>query len=593
MDERALVEYEEESASSHEALPSAPTTPSGRVVHIEGFEPAVALDSAEQDAYRRRFVTLFMQDGRACTGGSAKVSRVANIWGEVYALKVLNIEKLTADHPDDLARRAVLEEAFRREYRLQCAVSGLEGFPRVYGFGTVEGACAIVMEWVEGITLSKAARMLSVDDEGRMSPLAAARLGRDLFDLLVRLGFVEGGVAHRDISTGNVMVRTDRMALGDQVDEGVFDLCLLDFGSAAPATSEALSAAGSGATWDYAAPELLRGDFPQDRFLPAADAYAAASVVWQLATGAPPYSVHDVSPQEALEAKEAMRLQPWQTAHAKGDISATLLREPEVAVAFRQAAADLPAAPLPSQAAAAFAKADAPFGSVLAACLAPDPQQRPSAAKVRDALGSFAFHYAENIGRALRGEPLVPLVPGSLADGYGGRAQRRRTIVRVVGKALSAALGLAVAVLAGVLVGANTAPFSNWPISGVAAGCATTLALMLPFAAGAALRWRTRGGIGLARGAAGVLLGAAAAIALGCASAPTSDELRAVLAGACLACSAASWCYLAMDFVVPAPGRLGSATACAKKGEPPLLEESAKEIDTKEIVQKGGDSHGV
>ena len=82
--------------------------------------------------------------------------------------------------------------------------------------------------------------LLAVDDEGRVSPLVAARIGRDLFELVARMGFVEGGIAHRDISSGNVMVRTDRLSLDEQVDEGAYDLCLVDFGSAAAATAALL-----------------------------------------------------------------------------------------------------------------------------------------------------------------------------------------------------------------------------------------------------------------------------------------------------------------------------------------------------------------
>ncbi|MFR4802586.1 MAG: hypothetical protein ACLT98_04245 [Eggerthellaceae bacterium] len=44
----------------------------------------------------------------------------------------------------------------------------------------------------------------------------------------------------------------------DQIDEGVFDLCLLDFGSAA-AGDEAGAVASSNTTVAYAAPELLDG----------------------------------------------------------------------------------------------------------------------------------------------------------------------------------------------------------------------------------------------------------------------------------------------------------------------------------------------
>ena len=90
---------------------------------------------------------------------------------------------------------------------------------------------AIVMEWVEGETLARLRSRLAVDDAGRLSPLVAARLGRDLFDLLCRMSLVGEGFVHRDISPANIMVRTARLPLDRQLAEGTFDLCLIDFGS--------------------------------------------------------------------------------------------------------------------------------------------------------------------------------------------------------------------------------------------------------------------------------------------------------------------------------------------------------------------------
>ena len=69
-------------------------------------------------------------------------------------------------------------------------LSGLKGFPRLYGWGEVDGVPAIVMEWVEGETLARLRSRFAVDDAGRLSPLVAARLGRDLFDLLCRMSLV-------------------------------------------------------------------------------------------------------------------------------------------------------------------------------------------------------------------------------------------------------------------------------------------------------------------------------------------------------------------------------------------------------------------
>lgn len=601
------VEYEVDGASCVPLAPSSGGQPSGHVLHIEDFEPAVALSPDESDAYRRRFVTLFRQEGSVRSGGSAKVVRVTNIWGEAFALKVLDAAALEGevclDEPicsvegalpegdavpaadGEAARIAAREKAFRREYRLQCSVSPLEGFPRVYGFGRVEGSCAIVMEWVEGITLSKAVRLLSVDDDGRLSPLTAARIGRDLFDVLMRLAFVEGGKEHRDISIGNVMVRTDRVPLAEQVDEGMFDVCLIDFGSAAATLAETGRVeAGAGATWDFAAPELLGSAAGEGRgetgSSSAADVYAAASVVWFLASGGAPHATPSTASRDEVRAcKESGRIEPWRTAHAEGDVAAVLLREPEVAVAVSRAAGDLSSLPFAWQIAGALCEVDAALGTILGSCLSPSPAKRPSALTVRDALGSFAFHYADNIGRALRGEPGIPLVPGDLADGYGGQAQRRRTIVRVAGKAAGVVVAVATIGLTAALVGADAAPFAApWLPAGFASGALVAAALALPFAGGALFRLRSRGAAGLVRATAGVAVGAVAAVGIGSFAAPQTGELAVSLAGALCAAVAGAWCWFAMDFAVPAPSckrerRVGAAVSTSAFAADRVLEE--------------------
>ena len=243
-----------------------------RLARVGGFEPAIALGPDELPVYQRRFAMLFADDATMRRGGIGRVTRAVNAQGEAVALKQL-ILPTRDEFDDDAAYEALVAKfkaAFREEYECHRALSGLKGFPRLYGWGEVDGVPAIVMEWVEGETLARLRPRLAVDDAGRLSPLVAARLGRDLFDLLCRMNLVGEGFVHRDISPANIMVRTARLPLDQQLAEGTFDLCLIDFGSSL-ALEPASAVAGTGgkesfterystlrrATVAYAPPEML------------------------------------------------------------------------------------------------------------------------------------------------------------------------------------------------------------------------------------------------------------------------------------------------------------------------------------------------
>ena len=539
-----------------------------RVLRLEGFEPAIPVDPASRDAYERRFVTLF-DDGLASRrGGLGEVKRVTNIWGEVLALKTLSLPK-EPSIANGGAPADALEAAFRNEYRLQCRVSGLKGFPRVHGIAMLDGSPAILMEWIEGITLSKASRMLAVDDEGRMSPLNVARIGRELFELLARLDVIDSGIVHGDISCGNVMVRTDRLPLSEQAEEGVFDLCLIDFGSArladAPTGSECGSFPTGSATIAYASPETIDPEAASRRSAsatPASDVYAAASVLFRLATGSLPFDVfEDMDRRAAAQLKTQHALAPFRTAHSANDIGAVLIHEPEVAVAVKLAQDDAPSDAVEA-AQLALVQVDALLDPLLLACLSPEPTYRPSAAAARDALGAFAFHYADNVRKALRGQPLTPCVPGSLADGYGAAIRERTRAIRLAGKAFCAAAIASVSIATGMLVAALPAAFVC-PLDeltrGFSAGCASAAAMAVPFAAALLVRWKDDGSSSsLVRGTAGllagILLAAACFIAMGPAG---SDTVSLIVAGAVVvACASCGW--LLLDFALPKEGRSAS-----------------------------------
>mgnify|MGYP000034470828 FL=1 len=106
-----------------------------RLARVDGFEPAIALGQDELPAYLRRFTMLFADDATMRRGGIGRVTRAVNAQGEAVALKQLILP--TRDEFDDDATHEALvakfKAAFREEYECHRALSGLKGFPRLYG----------------------------------------------------------------------------------------------------------------------------------------------------------------------------------------------------------------------------------------------------------------------------------------------------------------------------------------------------------------------------------------------------------------------------------------------------------------------------
>ena len=530
-----------------------------RLARVDGFEPAVALGTDELPAYLRRFTMLFADDATMRRGGIGRVTRAVNAQGEAVALKQL-ILPTRDEFDDDVAHEALIAKfkaAFREEYECHRALSGLKGFPRLYGWGEVDGVPAIVMEWVEGETLARLRSRFAVDDAGRLSPLVAARLGRDLFDLLCRRSLVGEGFVHRDISPANIMVRTARLPLDRQLAEGTFDLCLIDFGSSL-ALEPASAVAGTGgkasfteryatlrrATVAYAPPEMLTDDIPDLRMLrmsPAIDVYAAASTVYELIAGVAPYEVAPGASGTSGSRKKTRDIaSPYRLkmdtlpdypvgAHAPGcDLTQLLRREPDVALAAAEQAQQF---------------------DVLMACLSCHQKDRPEPAAVEAALSAFCDHYAQNVGRSLRGEPLTPCPMDA-----SGRAVRRALMV---GATVVCGVVWAVVVVSAALLASGarvTATLGSLVWSGSLPGIIAALALALPgiagVAAGALARDRRSGFL------QGVLALSACEVPVLVVAACSVFSQRAVMGGlvaALVATYTLTWFLLAMGFAFELP----------------------------------------
>ena len=551
-----------------------------RLARVGGFEPAIALSPDELPAYLRRFTMLFADDATMRRGGIGRVTRAVNAQGEAVALKQL-ILPTRDEFDDDVAHEALatkFKAAFREEYECHRALSGLKGFPRLYGWGEVDGVPAIVMEWVEGEALARLRPRLAVDDAGRLSPLVAARLGRDLFDLLCRMSLVGEGFVHRDISPANIMVRTARLPLDRQLAEGTFDLCLIDFGSSL-ALEPASAVAGTGgkasfteryatlrrATVAYAPPEMLTDDIPDLRMLrmsPAIDVYAAASTVYELIAGVAPYEVAPGASGTSGSRKKTCDIaSPYRLkmdtlpdypvgAHAPGcDLTQLLRREPDVALAAAEQAQQLGLDPNSEDLRDALAFVDAQLFDVVMACLSCHQEDRPEPAAVEAALSAFCDHYAQNVARSLRGEPLTPCPMDA-----SGRVVRRAAMI---GTTAVCGLVWAVVVVSATLLasGARAAVavgYISW--SGALPGIVAALALALPgmagIAAGAMAHDRRTGFLH------GVLALSACEVPVLIAVACTVFSQRAVASGfvaALIATYALTWFLLAMGFAFELP----------------------------------------
>ena len=161
-------------------------------------------------------------------------------------------------------------ERFRRE---ATAAANLNhpNIVGVYDWGEADGTYFIVMEYVDGRTLSEILRA-----EGPLHPDRVADVGADV---AAALGFAHrNGVVHRDVKPGNVLVTATGLVK------------VADFGIARAITANAdenLTQVGTVmGTATYFSPEQARGDTVD----PRSDIYSLGCVLYELLVGRPPFS---------------------------------------------------------------------------------------------------------------------------------------------------------------------------------------------------------------------------------------------------------------------------------------------------------------
>ncbi|MGY1630620.1 Stk1 family PASTA domain-containing Ser/Thr kinase [Geodermatophilus sp. SYSU D01186] len=198
-------------------------------------------------------------------GGMAEVHRGRDLrLGREVAVKVLR---------SDLARDPSFQVRFRREAQAAASLNH-PAIVAVYDTGedrSPSGATPyIVMEYVEGQTLRDVLR-----SEGVLSPERAMSLSADICGAL---DFSHrNGIVHRDVKPGNVMITPQG------------SVKVMDFGIARAVSDSAATMTSTAAvigTAQYLSPEQARGEGVDAR----SDVYSVGCLLYELVTGAPPFT---------------------------------------------------------------------------------------------------------------------------------------------------------------------------------------------------------------------------------------------------------------------------------------------------------------
>jgi tRNA A-37 threonylcarbamoyl transferase component Bud32 len=352
---------------------------------------------------------------RIAVGGMGEVWRAQDcVLDRVVAVKTLKPEHL-AD--DDFRAR------FRAEARHAGGLSH-PGIASVYDYGESGGRAFLVMELVDGEPLSSLLR-----SEGTLSPDRTLDLVAQVAAALQAAH--AGGVVHRDVKPGNLLVRPD----------GV--LKVTDFGISSAVDAVPLTQTGTlVGTAYYLSPEQAAGSSAT----PASDVYALGVVAYECLVGQRPFpGDNPVTVAMAHLRTPPPELPPSVPAPVRALVLRCLAKDP--AERFADAGAlSRAAAELRARLAAEPAVAHEPDGGL--AALAVDPPRgarAPGAAEPTQGLAAQTARIALPSERAgVRRPPRS--TPGSVP---GSRAGSSRRAVRAV-----VALLAVVAVVFGVRAGA-------------------------------------------------------------------------------------------------------------------------------------------
>lgn len=533
-----------------------------RAQRIVRMDDLVVLDSDDAQTsleFKRRFKTLFVDEDRLRRGGIGDIVHATNAWGEQFAIKVLNLN-------DGLSEEARVsnQKMFESEYEALSKLSGLSGFPRVYGNGYINGSFAIIMEWVEGSTLEHVRPSLAIDDRGRLNPLDVARIGRDIASAMASANENISDFTHGDISTSNVMFKVNVEPLSDQINEGAYDVCVIDLGSSMLEGSQGDQAAAEDvdafrSTPAFAAPEMMYTDGSKDSPQPStkSDVYALGTLMYLLLCGKLPYRFdHNADLNELRESLSRQKLRtppdPVVTVHGSySDIASVLAKEPEIAVAVGRGMANLDSKLNQEDVRTALLIVDQQLVKLIFSCLSPDPADRPTFAYLAEALNGFCNNYEDNVGYAMCGEELEPCIQKTSTRKLSSNV---RTAVRVTGKSIAFAILAIVIISSGFLLDGVNATFilgaARW--RGMFPGIIASVAFVIPTLLGFLLRWRKVSTFNaFLRGTLGLLVGWILVLVACIPLQIRLESAQNLIFAAFLACFATSWCVMVLDYAFP------------------------------------------
>lgn len=279
------------------------------ILSLDSFTPAFVDPNCTKEETNRRFTTFFLENENQYST-SMVLRKAYNTLNECYALKspLFYEEGIEAIEYKKTSQEALqrYEEAQTlltlEEYRSSLAVSHLKGFPRVLGLGNAKGKPVIVREYIKGITLAAATDLLPHVDIGTfvgIEPITVAAIAKAVLKTLLNAQSLEGTFVHRDLSPRNIIIRTERASLQQQVDSCCFDICLVDLGSASYIETDSPFTTTQYGIWqfgtiEYAPPEMLTRDvegIEELRHSETIDTYTLCSIMHLLLTLETPYQL--------------------------------------------------------------------------------------------------------------------------------------------------------------------------------------------------------------------------------------------------------------------------------------------------------------